>query len=116
MKIWKAQSTDPEITQNLGKFTSDEFSDFKITNDVLCRFRDLIWVPVEVRIGVLKAAHAYNLSIHLGSTKMYCALRRQYLWHGMKKNIVDFVSRCLTCQRVKAKHQRPGGLFQDFPS
>ena len=30
----------------------------------------------------------------------------------MKKDIVDYVSRCLTCQQVKAKHQRPVGLLQ----
>ena len=30
----------------------------------------------------------------------------------MKRDIVDFVSRCLTCQQVKAPRQRPAGLLQ----
>ena len=30
----------------------------------------------------------------------------------MKNNIVDYVSRCLTCQKVKAEHQRPAGSLQ----
>ena len=25
----------------------------------------------------------------------------------MKKDVVDFMSRCLVCQQVKAKHQKP---------
>ena len=29
----------------------------------------------------------------------------------MKKHIGDFVRRCLTCQQVKAEHQRPTGLL-----
>ena len=43
---------------------------------------------------------------------MYRDLRRQYYWSGMKRHVRDFVPRCLTCQQVKAKHQRPVGLFQ----
>ena len=30
----------------------------------------------------------------------------------MKKHIAEFVSRCLTCQKVKSEHKRPGGLLQ----
>ena len=30
----------------------------------------------------------------------------------MKKHVEDFVRRCLTCQRIKAEHQRPAGLLQ----
>ena len=33
----------------------------------------------------------------------------------MKKDIAEFVSRYLTCQQIKAKHQRPGGLLQPLP-
>ena len=27
----------------------------------------------------------------------------------MKNKAMEFVSQCLTCQKVKAKHQHPGG-------
>lgn len=30
----------------------------------------------------------------------------------MKSDIARFVAECLTCQQVKAEHQRPGGLLQ----
>ena len=33
----------------------------------------------------------------------------------MKKDGVEFVSKCLTCQQAKMEHQRPAGLMQIFP-
>ena len=29
----------------------------------------------------------------------------------MKKDIAEFVSKCLTCQQVKIEHQKPSGLL-----
>ena len=33
----------------------------------------------------------------------------------LKKEIASFVSRCLTCQQVKADHQQPAGKIQLLP-
>ncbi|GJS72202.1 putative reverse transcriptase domain-containing protein [Tanacetum coccineum] len=35
-----------------------------------------------------------------------------YWWPGMKKDIAAYVSKYLTCSKVKAEHQRPSGLLQ----
>nr|GEV32256.1 hypothetical protein [Tanacetum cinerariifolium] len=34
------------------------------------------------------------------------------LWPNMKAEIATYVSKCLTCAKVKAEHQRPPGLLQ----
>ena len=43
---------------------------------------------------------------------MYQDLRQQYYLNGMKRHVGDYVRRCLMCQQVKAKHQKPAGLLQ----
>ena len=63
----------------------------------------------------MEEAHSSTYAMHPGSTKMYRTLKEHYWWNGMKKEIVSFVSRCLTCQRVKAKHQRAAGKIQLLP-
>nr|GEY12904.1 hypothetical protein [Tanacetum cinerariifolium] len=44
--------------------------------------------------------------------KVYCDLRGLYWWPGMKKEIAMYVSKFLTCSKVKAEHQKPLRLLQ----
>ncbi|GJV44708.1 putative reverse transcriptase domain-containing protein [Tanacetum coccineum] len=41
-----------------------------------------------------------------------CVLMQRNKWPGMKKDIAMYVSKCLTCSKVKAEHQKPSGLLQ----
>ncbi|GKC03409.1 putative reverse transcriptase domain-containing protein, partial [Tanacetum coccineum] len=43
---------------------------------------------------------------------MYQDLKLLYWWPNMKADIAMYVSKCLTCEKVKAKHQKPSGLLQ----
>ena len=69
----------------------------------------------ELRKEIIEEAHFFVYSIHLGSTKVYHDLKDTYWWNGMKRDIADFVSKCLTCQQVKLEHQRPSELLHQLP-
>nr|GEU52994.1 putative reverse transcriptase domain-containing protein [Tanacetum cinerariifolium] len=57
-------------------------------------------------------AHKSKYFVHPGADKMYYELRDRYWWPGIKKDITVYVSKCLTCVKVKAEHRRPSGLLQ----
>ena len=55
----------------------------------------------DLRRRVLKELHGTRYSIHIGSTKKYCDLREVYKWDGLMRDIMEFVSKCPNCRKVK---------------
>ncbi|GJW48059.1 putative reverse transcriptase domain-containing protein [Tanacetum coccineum] len=60
---------------------------------------------------IMHESHKSKYSIHLGSDKMYQDLKKLYWWPNMKAKITTYVSKCLTCAKVKAEYQKPFGLL-----
>ncbi|GJV16033.1 putative reverse transcriptase domain-containing protein [Tanacetum coccineum] len=78
----------------------------------LCLY-DRSWLPCygDLRSVIMHESHKSKYSIHPGSEKMYQDMKKLYWWPNMKADIAAYVSKCLTCARVKAEHQRPSGLL-----
>nr|GEV20029.1 putative reverse transcriptase domain-containing protein [Tanacetum cinerariifolium] len=72
-----------------------------------------IWLPCygDLRSVIMHESYKSKYSIHLGSDKMYQDMKKLYWWPNMKANIATYVSKCLICAKVKAKHQRPSRLL-----
>ena len=86
-------------------------------SDGILRLGRRIFVPSvdNLRRKILEEAYCSAYAMHLVNTKMYRTLKEHYWWQGMKKDIADYVSKCLTCKKVKAKHKHPAGLSQSLP-
>ena len=80
-------------------------------------FLSKLCVPndAQMKEEVMKEAHHSRFIVHPRETKMYHDLRLQYWWQGMKWDVAQFISRCLTCQQVKVEHQKQVGLLQPPP-
>nr|GFA99496.1 putative reverse transcriptase domain, ribonuclease H-like domain, aspartic peptidase domain protein [Tanacetum cinerariifolium] len=82
------------------------------TDGTLC-LNSRSWLPCygDLRTVIMHESHKSKYSIHPGSEKMYQDIKKLYWWPNMKSNIATYVSKCLTCAKVKAEHQRPSGLL-----
>ncbi|GJW06120.1 putative reverse transcriptase domain-containing protein [Tanacetum coccineum] len=78
----------------------------------LC-LNNMIWLQCygNLRTLIMHESHKLKYSIHSGSDKMYQDLKQLYWWPNMKADIATYVSKCLTCSKVKAEHQKPYGLL-----
>nr|GFB24511.1 retrotransposon protein, putative, Ty3-gypsy subclass [Tanacetum cinerariifolium] len=67
------------------------------------------WLPCygNLRTVIMHESHKSKYSIHPGSDKIYQDMKKLYWWPNMKADLATYVSKCLTCAKVKAEHQRP---------
>ncbi|KAJ0871839.1 putative nucleotidyltransferase, Ribonuclease H [Helianthus annuus] len=83
-------------------------------SDGIYYFMERIWVPLygNIRELVIDEAHKSRYSVHPGLDKMYQDLKVLYWWPKTKAHIATYVSKCLTCAKVKVEYQKPSGLLQ----
>ncbi|TYK28801.1 ty3-gypsy retrotransposon protein [Cucumis melo var. makuwa] len=113
-RIIDAQSNDLYLVEKRGLAEAGKEVEFSISSDRGLLFERRLCVPSDsaVKTKLLSEAHSSPFSMHPGSTKMYQNLKRIYLWRNMKREVAEFVSKCLVCQQVKAPRQKPAGLLQ----
>ena len=116
-QILVGQSQDPQMIKLKEEIEKGKKAEFQIRDDGMIVKGQRMCVPEygELKRDIMEEAHSSAYAMHPGSTKMYKTLKEYYWWNGMKKEIASFVSRCLTCQQVKAEHQKPTGKIQLLP-
>ena len=107
------QVKDKLQQQNLEK----RYEGYKLEEDGILNYKNIIYIPhvVNVRRVVMDEIHQGPYSSQPGYKKTIATTRKQYFWPGMKKDIVEYISRCMKCQKVKVEHQHPAGLLQPLP-
>ena len=88
-----------------------------VKEDESLYFRDRLCVPAdtEPKKELLHEAHNSVFTMHPGGNKMYQDLKHNYWWKGMKRDVTNYVFKCLTYQQVKSEHQVPLGLLNPIP-
>ncbi|GJS20326.1 putative reverse transcriptase domain-containing protein [Tanacetum coccineum] len=113
-KILEAHGEASKDLKALAEWLRGLEKHFERRDDGGIYFSDRIWIPSVggVRKLIMDEAHTSRYLIHPGADKMYYDLRDLYWWSGMKRDVAEYVSRCLTCSKIKAEHQKPSGLLQ----
>ena len=114
-RVIESQGQNAEIVSirdRVQSGTGDEGWTVHANGSLRYRGQVVVLQLTNLREEILREFHCSRFIMHPGGTKMYQDLHRQYYWSGMKRHVGDFVRRYLTCQQVKAEHQKPAGLFQ----
>jgi hypothetical protein len=113
-EIKGAQKNDEKINEIWQLILEGRGKYFREDAEGVVWFKDRLCVPnvQSIRELILKEAHETVYSIHPGSEKMYQDLKKKFWWYGMKREIVEHVAICDSCQRIKTEHQRPASLLQ----
>ncbi|KAJ9699024.1 hypothetical protein PVL29_007877 [Vitis rotundifolia] len=96
-RIVKTQVHDEFLEKVKAQLVAGEIDEnWSMYEDGSMRFKGRLCVPkdVELRNELLADAHRAKYTIHLGNTKMYQDLKRQFWWSGMKRDIAQFVANC----------------------
>ena len=78
--------------------------------------KNIIYVPSsrELRNLVLKEMNNVPYG-HPSYQKLIIAVRSQFFWPRMKTDVVDYIAKCMECQRVKDEHRHPTVFLQPLP-
>ena len=105
-RVLEAQKSDEKISAIMKQVRDGKETEFKVKENGILHYKDRVCVPNDNGLikAILEEAHSGSFVIHPDSTKMYQDLKVSFWWSGMKRDVSEFVTKCMVCQRVKAKH------------
>lgn len=91
----------------------DKFKSFELKDEVLY-YNGRVCIPKagEYRLNIMNNLHDIPIAGHPGFQKTYMAVKRHYYWPGMKKDVKEYVERCLKCQVSKSEQVKSPGFLQ----
>ena len=97
--IKEKQPSDPKLQRAVELLGTQKAKDFMMGGDGVLRFIDGVYIPkdLEMRGMILEEGHKSRFRMHPGMTKMYHDLKESFWWSGMKQDVAQYVSSCLTC-------------------
>ena len=115
--IVNVQKDDAKLQEIVRLVSTGDKTDYTIdeSGGLLYKSRLCVLNDIDLRKKILYERHNTVFTMHPGGNKIYQDMKRYYWWRGMKRDISEYISKCLTCQQVKAEHQVPSGLLNPLP-
>ena len=108
-QVLEAQKNDEKISAIVKQIEEGKETEFKVKEYGVLYYKNPVCVPDDndLKKFILDETHSGSFVIHPDSTKMYQDLKVSFWLSRMKRDVSEFVTQCLVCQRVKAEHQVP---------
>jgi hypothetical protein len=107
---------DIKVTLQHG-MSQKKFECFELREDGILMYRHRVYVlnDHEFKRMILSDIHKVPYDRHPGNQKTIVTIKKQYFWPGVEKEVVDFIARCLECQKVKVEHRHIASFLQPLP-
>ena len=99
-QIKEEQRNDEKLSEIIYEVQNEKQKYFTLAEDGTLMVGKRICVPDKenLKFQLLEEAHQTPYSVHPRATKMYQDLKQHYWWPKMKRDVIGYVERCLTCQ------------------
>jgi hypothetical protein len=89
--------------------TGMKYEGYQLLNDGLLTYKGRLYIPNcdDLKRFMMDKLQKIPYIGHLGYQKMITTTRKLFYWLGLKKDIVDYLDKCLECYQVKEEHQHP---------
>jgi hypothetical protein len=117
-RILEAAKSDQHYLETKEKLQQgklqQKIKDYELREDGILMYMGKVCVPKyqEMKNIVLREMH--NV-LYVGPPeyhKTIATVKSQYFWPGMKKEVLDYITKCIECQKVKVDHRHPPRLIQ----
>ncbi len=78
--------------------------------------RTKIMLPPTLQRTALKGMHDNPASGHQAAEKTLSSLQERFFWLGMKRDVENWVSTCMTCQERRPPASKPNAPFGTMPT
>jgi len=122
--ILQEYQNDPHFSEVLGSFPKEPpflFKNYHKNADGLIFFNDTsgrhcLCIPTTMQQDIIDEIHGtVTGTAHGGFERTYGRIANGFYWPKMVKDIRQFVSTCIICQKIKHARHLPYGLLQPIP-
>ncbi|POW17893.1 hypothetical protein PSTT_00227 [Puccinia striiformis] len=103
-----------ELIRNQYSTLEDDEKEALTFRENLFWHQDRVFVPVSHRERIIQFHHDAPTTGHPGIARTLSLLTRSFSWPGIRKDVIQFVKSCDSCQRVKARRQLQEGQLNSL--
>ncbi|XP_021771796.1 uncharacterized protein LOC110735931 [Chenopodium quinoa] len=99
-EIRESQLEDKNLKVIKKKIDEGQVLGFTISDEGSIRFKGRWCVPQsrgDLKQRLMEEAHNSPYSMYPGEDKLYKDMKKTFWWPNMKKDVAEFVAKCLTC-------------------
>ncbi|MCO5606721.1 hypothetical protein L7F22_060911 [Adiantum nelumboides] len=108
-------ATDPNFCDVMSAIALGKTQEPYVVQDGYLLYGSRLCVTKSSREKVMYESHAPPYAGHRGIQATMNAIETYFFWPTMKKDIQEYVSQCIICQKVKYDRGKQPGLLQPLP-